>query len=253
MMKSKFKPGDIIYAPYNVDKDSDDVNGYIAIYKDKKNDNSILYYVLLSKIGDSSCCLFFDDSCLSSDFIHATDNQKEFLYKYLREKGYAWDFYNKKIATLENKKYEKKTFNWRLVEKIIKGEIKGYVCTEAGYKVNKLLSSIFLNNFGSVDVITVMFPDSERVVVINNEGRIVLDDKLSDDRLSIYLECEELQLEPFQKVLARDARTSNWQIDLYSRFDDKYEFPHICLCHNYKYCIPYNDSTKRLLGTSDDY
>lgn len=154
---------------------------------------------------------------------------------------------------MENKKYEKHIFNLQLMEKVIEGKIKGYVCTEAGYKMNRLLSSIFLNNFGSVDVITVMFPDSERVVVINNEGRIVLDDKLSDDRLSIYLECEELQLEPFQKVLARDEKAANWQIDLYSSFDDKYEFPHICLCHSYKYCIPYNDSTKRLLGTSDDY
>lgn len=152
-----------------------------------------------------------------------------------------------------NKKYEKQIFNWQLAGNIIEGKIKGYICTEAGYRVNKLLCSTSLKNFGSIYVITVLFPDRERVVGVNNEGRIVLDDKLSSDILSIYLECEEPQLEPFQKVLTRSKKNNKWRIDLYSHFDDKYEYPHICLCRSYKYCIPYNDSTKHLLGTSDDY
>ena len=154
---------------------------------------------------------------------------------------------------MENKKYEKHIFNLQLMEKVIEGKIKGYVCTEAGYKMNRLLSSIFLNNFGSVDVITVMFPDSERVVVINNEGRIVLEDKLSDDRLSIYLECENPQFEPFQKVLVRDDNVDYWKVDLYSHHVESNEFSHKCVGTEWRYCIPYNDSTKHLLGTSDDY
>lgn len=154
---------------------------------------------------------------------------------------------------MKNKKYEKHIFNLQLMEKVIEGKIKGYVCTEAGYKMNRLLSSIFLNNFGSVDVITVMFPDSERVVVINNEGRIVLEDKLSDDRLSIYLECEKPQFEPFQKVLVRDDNVDYWKVDLYSHHVESNEFSHKCVGTEWRYCIPYNDSTKHLLGTSDDY
>lgn len=44
---------------------------------------------------------------------------------------------------MENKKYEKHIFYLQLMEKVIEGKIKGYVCTEAGYKMNRLLSSIF--------------------------------------------------------------------------------------------------------------
>lgn len=46
---------------------------------------------------------------------------------------------------MENKKYEKHIFNLQLMEKVIEGKIKGYVCTEAHGKVIRLYFVTNLN------------------------------------------------------------------------------------------------------------
>ena len=56
-------------------------------------------------------------------------------------------------------------------------------------------------------------------------------------------------LHPFDKVLARDMVNGQWRCTLYSheRKDNKY----VTTDYTYKYCIPYNDDTKHLVGTTD--
>lgn len=149
--------------------------------------------------------------------------------------------------------YEKRVFNLHLAKKIIEGKIKGYICTEQGHIVSRFLSNVHLNRFGDIYIFTVNFPDRERVVIINTDGYIVLEDTILNDRLSIYLECEEPRFEPFQKVLTRDKEENDWIADFFSHYDKDQDFPYVCVGAKWKYCIPYNDSTKHLLGTSDDY
>ena len=60
-------------------------------------------------------------------------------------------------------------------------------------------------------------------------------------------------LNPFDKVLVRSEEVFNWNCSLFSNIDDsdsKYTFTCLGLC--YKYCIPYNDDTKHLVGTTDE-
>ena len=60
-------------------------------------------------------------------------------------------------------------------------------------------------------------------------------------------------LNPFDKVLVRSEEVFNWNCSLFSNIDDfdsKYPFTCLGLC--YKYCIPYNDDTKHLLGTKEE-
>ena len=57
-------------------------------------------------------------------------------------------------------------------------------------------------------------------------------------------------LQPFDKVLVRDGVGYKWNADFYS-----YKVVgrgHSCVDDIYDYCIPYNDDTKHLLGTSGD-
>ena len=57
-------------------------------------------------------------------------------------------------------------------------------------------------------------------------------------------------LKPFDKVLVRDGVGYKWNADFYS-----YKVVgrgHSCVDDIYDYCIPYNDDTKHLLGTSGD-
>lgn len=60
-------------------------------------------------------------------------------------------------------------------------------------------------------------------------------------------------LKAFDKVLVRSEKVFNWNCSLFSNIDDfdsKYPFTCLGLC--YKFCIPYNDDTKHLIGTTDE-
>ena len=58
-------------------------------------------------------------------------------------------------------------------------------------------------------------------------------------------------LKPFDKVLVRNTISEYWECEFFSRhIDDMY--PYVGIANSYKFCIPYNDDTKHLLGTTDE-
>ena len=59
-------------------------------------------------------------------------------------------------------------------------------------------------------------------------------------------------LQPFDKVLVRDGDNYNWMCELLSHIKPEYEFNYWCIGNGYKYCIPYNNDTKHLVGTSEE-
>lgn len=61
-------------------------------------------------------------------------------------------------------------------------------------------------------------------------------------------------LQPFDKVLARNTENSTWRGTLFSYYnkDDRVSYPCVTVGYVFSVCIPYNDETKHLLGTSDE-
>ena len=59
-------------------------------------------------------------------------------------------------------------------------------------------------------------------------------------------------LQPFDKVLVRDDESLTWKINMFSYIDNNKKYPYVCLYSCYRYCIPYNDNTKHLVGTTDE-
>ena len=58
-------------------------------------------------------------------------------------------------------------------------------------------------------------------------------------------------LQPFDKGLVRDSDVVDWKVQLFSRIiEDEEYYPYVCINESYKYCIPYNDDTKHLVGTT---
>ena len=58
-------------------------------------------------------------------------------------------------------------------------------------------------------------------------------------------------LQPFDKVLTRCDNSEKWNIDLFGYFDNLYKG--VCCLDSYlQMCIPYNDETKHLVGTTND-
>lgn len=58
-------------------------------------------------------------------------------------------------------------------------------------------------------------------------------------------------LKPFDKVLGGDPNLK-WKIDFFSHYEDGVYHPYMCVGSMYKYCIPYNEDTKHLVGTTDE-
>lgn len=60
-------------------------------------------------------------------------------------------------------------------------------------------------------------------------------------------------LKPFDKVLVRDLNDCNWVCDLFLYIKKECtKYPYKCMVYYYRCCIPYNDDTKHLLGTTDE-
>ena len=58
-------------------------------------------------------------------------------------------------------------------------------------------------------------------------------------------------LKPFDKVLGGDYGLK-WGVDFFSHTCNDEYHPYRCVGNIYKYCIPYNDDTKHLVGTKDE-
>lgn len=61
-------------------------------------------------------------------------------------------------------------------------------------------------------------------------------------------------LQPFDKVLVRDDVSQYWcgNLYLYTDKETDSEYPYSCINDSVKYCIPFNDDTKHLLGTNQE-
>ena len=57
---------------------------------------------------------------------------------------------------------------------------------------------------------------------------------------------------PFDKVLVRDDESCKWRVNFYSHEGESMAYPFRCIGKTYTYCIPYNDDTKHLVGTTDE-
>ena len=59
-------------------------------------------------------------------------------------------------------------------------------------------------------------------------------------------------LQPFDRVLVRDATSRCWKIDFYGCNTNPYVGLIYCASGSKPYCIPYNEETKHLIGTAND-
>ena len=60
-------------------------------------------------------------------------------------------------------------------------------------------------------------------------------------------------LQPFDKVLARFSHDAIWKRTLFSH-ENKEEctYKYVTMNYDHRYCIPYNDDTKHLVGTKEE-
>jgi hypothetical protein len=64
---------------------------------------------------------------------------------------------------------------------------------------------------------------------------------------------KKCEFKPFDKVLGRNEKYDVWEAELFSHYREKSQYPFRCIGFGRKYCIPYNEETAHLLGTTDDW
>lgn len=60
------------------------------------------------------------------------------------------------------------------------------------------------------------------------------------------------EFKPFDKVICRDCDADIWKASFFSHYDERAYFPFFCNNCGYKYCLPYNDETAKLIGTTNN-
>ena len=59
-------------------------------------------------------------------------------------------------------------------------------------------------------------------------------------------------LKAFDRVLVKDEYSEIWSCDLFSHLDNEESYKYFTISTCWNYCIPYNDDTKHLVGTTDE-
>ena len=128
------------------------------------------------------------------------------------------------------------------------------VVTKDGRKV-RIICTNAKNEFPIIALIT--NDDKEVLMDYNNNGK-VSPDEMTD--LDLFFATETKKhfdphtLQPFDRVLIFVPEGLKWQCSLFSNYNaEDARFNFVCIdSFCYEFCIPYNDDTKHLVGTSDE-
>jgi hypothetical protein len=212
----KFKDGDIIFV-----KSKESGVELISIYK---NESSHLFYDHCSVSLDSETFYLIS----TPGFIHkndisinrfASEEEKQKLFDVIKANGYKW---NAETKTLE------KLSKFKVGDRIKKN--KDYI---SGIITNISDDGMYKIEYqgGGVSYVNVAY---------QNEWELV------PNKFDITT------LKPFDKVLCRMDNDDIWGISLFERYAPTNPYPFFCVQDCFSQCIPYNDNTKHLLGTTDD-
>lgn len=204
-----FKDGDVIYVETKTSR-------WVSIFKED-TENKIVTY--------ADCNLDTRRLCGTNDFEGvlclkriireirpATEEEKEKLFKAIKEHGYTWNAVTKTLEKLVEPKFK--------AGDKIQQKNQHEVC---------LVSEVCDNHYllDEKDIALPFFAQD--------------DWELAPDKFDITT------LKPFDRVLVRSTLTEKWHIDFFEKIDNvKPIYDTIGMSSGH--CIPYNDETKHLLG-----
>ena len=75
----------------------------------------------------------------------------------------------------------------------------------------------------------------------------------SEKKQIVDLKIKWMALKPFDKVITRVDVNAIWTANIFSHMDSYGKYVTIGFAGSYPYCLPYNDETEHLIGTTDDW
>lgn len=211
----KFKDGDILFVDCG-EEEEDKSYQYIFILKDPKFYGKWHSYCHLDGVGN----LHLQRTYLTDDEYHprlATEEEKEKLFKAIKDNGYKWN--------VETKTYEK------LVEPKFK----------VGDKVREKGDEVAAFTISDIDDSCYYY------------GKYVICNICDQDEYELAPNKFDINtLKPFDKVLVRDSDKQEWVISFFSHRNGLEYYKYSCInSDGYAQCIPY-EANKDLIGTTND-
>lgn len=125
---------------------------------------------------------------------------------------------------------------------------------------SKKLEYYVLNDMSTLKFEDWLSFEDKQIQPITETQQIILFDALAkegkawdaDKKMIVNLKTK-VELKPFDKVLSRRCSEDYWVLNFYSHKSHKTDY-HICIDGSSNlYCIPYNEETAHLLGTTDEW
>lgn len=186
---------------------------YIGLYETYRKGNIITYCSIDEKMN----FILGEVYCYFGVERFATEEEKQKFFDAIKANGYKW---NAEI---------------KILEKLIVPKFK------VGDKI-KLKDS----NIGCVLEISRVYNDSYGLVSCS----WMLSMENQNEYELVPNKFDPKTLHPFDKVLCRMDDDDIWGISLFERYIPTNPYPFFCIQDNYNQCIPYNDETIYLLGTT---
>lgn len=156
----------------------------------------------------------------------ATKEQRDLLLQKIKEAGYKWDTDKKELKKLVEPKF-------KVGDKIVNVPMKYWGASITQGTISKITEDKYI------------FTDGSRMSISSQDSWELVSDKKP--------KFGPKTLQPFDKVLVRDSNTSTWRCTFYSHTrEDGSKWKYITGNSAYEWCIPYNDDTKHLVGTTDE-
>lgn len=125
---------------------------------------------------------------------------------------------------------------------------------------SKKLEYYVLNDMSTLKFEDWLSFEDKHIQTITETQQIILFDSLARDNKAWDAEKEQIvdlkpkcEFKPFDKVLGRNEEDDAWEAELFSYYKEESQYPFRCIGFSHKYCIPYNEETAHLLGTTDEW
>lgn len=125
---------------------------------------------------------------------------------------------------------------------------------------SKKLEYYVLNDMSTLKFEDWLSFEDKQIQPITETQQIILFDALAKKGKAWDAEKKQIvdlkpkcEFNPFDKVLGRNEKDDVWEAELFSHYREESQYPFRCIGFSRKYCIPYNEETAHLLGTTDDW
>lgn len=154
------------------------------------------------------------------------------------------------------KKVVRIPFNLELAKKIMNGDIEGRIIRNDGANVRIVSWNCISMSEKYPLACLVENGISEQSELYTNDGKYKSwEDKDIRNREDLSIEITsfvKIQFKPFDKVLVRQSETCKWEASFFSNITDEVH-RYRCCGMNYMFCIPYDENTAHLIGTTDNW